>query len=340
MDRPYNASMDITADEDSAPGWEAIDQALETLYSEEEPHHWGPEVPRLAGGEEPLDGVSAYPSERGGIPHWHYVSYGLTELFDKESDDAEVSGFGFELTFRLKRETEEDPPLWPVDLMQSLARYVFESGNPFAAGHGISVGGTIAHHLDSELTAITFIDDPELGAIETPYGRASFLQIVPLTEDEFEARKRWSTDELLALMRGGNPLLVTDLGRGSILNDESVRAAVEAGVQRDGSSLGEMLANVAWSEENGRYRVKIGVREATELVRAIGSRLQHNREFGLLGDEQGVAIFPSDEPAITVSEEALLMISVDNTVAAELKALPLAEGVHSINAIPVDFELA
>lgn len=40
-----------------------------------------------------------------------------------------VSGFGFELTFRLRREPEETaPPTWPATLMQSLAKYVFQSG--------------------------------------------------------------------------------------------------------------------------------------------------------------------------------------------------------------------
>ena len=39
------------------------------------------------------------------------------------------SGFGFELTFRLKRRHgEESPPIWPATLMQALARYVFQSG--------------------------------------------------------------------------------------------------------------------------------------------------------------------------------------------------------------------
>ena len=41
------------------------------------------------------------------------------------------SGFGFELTFRLKREPgEANPPTWPAALMQALARYVFQSGKP------------------------------------------------------------------------------------------------------------------------------------------------------------------------------------------------------------------
>jgi len=43
----------------------------------------------------------------------------------------EASGYGFELTFRLKREPGETaPPTWPAVLMQALARYVFQSGRP------------------------------------------------------------------------------------------------------------------------------------------------------------------------------------------------------------------
>jgi len=39
------------------------------------------------------------------------------------------SGFGFELTMRLKREAgETGPPTWPAELLQALARYVFQSG--------------------------------------------------------------------------------------------------------------------------------------------------------------------------------------------------------------------
>lgn len=39
-----------------------------------------------------------------------------------------ISGYGFELTFRLKRETDETtPPTWPANLMQTLGRYVFQT---------------------------------------------------------------------------------------------------------------------------------------------------------------------------------------------------------------------
>jgi len=45
------------------------------------------------------------------------------------SEADSLSGFGFELTFRLRREPGETaPPTWPAALLQALARYVFQSG--------------------------------------------------------------------------------------------------------------------------------------------------------------------------------------------------------------------
>lgn len=53
----------------------------------------------------------------------------FTALFFRYTGPDGMSGFGFELSFRLKREPEESaPPTWPAELMQGLARYVFQSG--------------------------------------------------------------------------------------------------------------------------------------------------------------------------------------------------------------------
>ena len=42
------------------------------------------------------------------------------------------SGFGFELTLRLKKKDNEDiPPTWPAGLMNKLANYIFQTGKNF-----------------------------------------------------------------------------------------------------------------------------------------------------------------------------------------------------------------
>lgn len=82
-----------------------------------------------------------YP-ERGVPPHWHYISFGLSDLHgdgrvhEYRGNDG-PSGFGFELTLRLRREPDETaPPTWPAALMQALARYVFQSGKTAYCTHG------------------------------------------------------------------------------------------------------------------------------------------------------------------------------------------------------------
>lgn len=53
-----------------------------------------------------------------------FISYGFSELYEKESADAARSGFGFELVLRLLSEdpardaVDSQPPVWPVNLMQ------------------------------------------------------------------------------------------------------------------------------------------------------------------------------------------------------------------------------
>ncbi|MDI9654077.1 suppressor of fused domain protein, partial [Burkholderia cenocepacia] len=61
------------------------------------------------GGPDPLDGISVW-RRAAPVPHWHFVTYGLSELYAKESDDPAVSGFGFELTMRVADHRRLDPP--------------------------------------------------------------------------------------------------------------------------------------------------------------------------------------------------------------------------------------
>ena len=45
----------------------------------------------------------------------------------------EQSGYGLELTFRLKRQPgDTSPPMWPASLMNSLARYIFQTGEYYS----------------------------------------------------------------------------------------------------------------------------------------------------------------------------------------------------------------
>lgn len=215
------------AEENQAPGWQAIDKALQQVYGEQEPNHYGSVKPYQLGGPDPLDGISVYKSDLTPA-HWHFITYGMSELYTKESNNPKISGFGIEFTFRLVRSAaEENPPTWVLNFLQNLARYVFKTGNVFDVGHRMATNGPIALEHETDIHAIAFIQDPQLGAIETPHGYLHFLQIVGITADELKIMQQWTTADLLAILSADNPLLVTDLARKSLLNEPGKAALIQ-----------------------------------------------------------------------------------------------------------------
>ncbi|MFD8494916.1 suppressor of fused domain protein [Amycolatopsis sp. NPDC059657] len=199
-------------DVDEAPGWDAIDAVLAALYPGIEPHHVGYHPPRgFVGGA--LQGCSAYPAEG----HWHYVTYGLSELYQPQSeDDPEWSGWGFELTLRVPRKPDDDQaPGWPFAMLQELAKYVNNNQVLLKPGHRIDLRQPITGHPHlpdapaTELTVYALTMDPQLGQIGTPNGDLIFLQVVGVTADEKETMLASTTADILAKLAERNPLLVT-----------------------------------------------------------------------------------------------------------------------------------
>lgn len=208
-------------DEDDAVGWLEIDKVVEGIYGDQKPRHYAPPLHYMVGGEDPLDGVSIYDSQKD-IFHRHLVSYGMSELYyNEEAAGGEFSKWGFEFTFRLKPFDEDgDDPTWVVNLMNNLARYVIKSGKWFEEYHVIPANGPIRLNSTAEINivGVAFVSDPELGKVQTPHGEVSFLQMVGLTANEMNRITSASSayDEVkkvLDEMKTTNPLMITDLLR-------------------------------------------------------------------------------------------------------------------------------
>jgi hypothetical protein len=203
---------------DDAVGWLAIDKKLEEVYGQQPPRHYAPPIHYIIGGEDPIDGSSIYDSEKQSF-HRHIVSYGMSELYyNEEKAGGEFSKWGFEFTFRLKPFPEDkEDPLWAVQVMNNLARYVFQSGRWFEPYHFIPANGPIRLDTATDIVGLAFAPDPELGVINTPHGEVSFLQLVGLTSKELERilanPKTGEVEMLINEMRVNNPLLITDLER-------------------------------------------------------------------------------------------------------------------------------
>lgn len=203
--------------DNSAPGWDAIDSRLRTLYPHQEPKHWGTIISHMLGGPDPLDGISVYQCTDGGSDHLHFVTYGLSSLYyDEEAAGGEFSGLGFEMTFRLASPLPpEEEPLWVCNLLQNLARYVLESGRWFEQYHWINAKGPIRADCDTEIVGLAFLNDPALEPIESPHGRVEFIQAFGITQNELASFKdtKQTAEELIEHHRRANPLLITDLSR-------------------------------------------------------------------------------------------------------------------------------
>jgi hypothetical protein len=319
-------SEDDDADEFATPGWEAIDEALNRLYPEIEPLHFGTMIKWRLGGPDPLDGISIYRRD----DHWHYVTYGMSELYEKESELADQSGWGFEFTFRLAfrpgQADSEKPPMWAMNLMQNLARYVFSSGNPFASGHHLDLNGPIAlDRPDTEIRALAFAEDPELGHIDTPNGSVQFLQLVGLTLDEYDVVQQWNAERLLAALEPKLPMLVTDLARTSLTGDPAVAEAIAEGVRRDGSSTGSLFVQEAgWRTDGDRTVITFGATAAKRIAQVLPGRLPHGRGLAVDAPEGGVLFRPTDAPddelSVTEAENGYAEVRLPEAAAADLAA--------------------
>ncbi len=203
-------------DEVCMDGWNAITAAMEAHYpAQTEPIHYGVLIPWQLGGDDPLDGISVY----DGGEFYHFVTYGFSELYEKEASDPEYSGFGFELTVKLKKSCvhDEDAELRNMaGILQSLAGVAFEQEEVFSPYEYIYTGQESGMDADAKSEITGFITLPDsLGTIQTPNGMVTFVELVGVTNKELAPilDKHWSVKDLAQKL--GSDL--TDFERKSLL---------------------------------------------------------------------------------------------------------------------------
>jgi hypothetical protein len=314
------------------PGWQAINDALAPIYGDQEPKHFGTVVPYALGGPDPIHGISAYWREEP-VPHWHYVTYGFSELWEKESEDPEWSGFGFELTFRLQRPAvEETPPIWALNLLQNLGRYVFQSGSVFDSGHTMNINGKISLEDETDLRALAFVEDPELGLIDTPHGKVRFVQLLGITLDELELMDLWNADRFYEFFVKEHPLYVTELSRASILNDPELAREMRKLAKEEGSSKGSLFIGeqLSWELSQGVTTLRIKATIATNISRILAARVPHGHPLALVGSSGAVAVMPGEQFSSS-EEDGVLTLELPADLALELSALLVPErGEHRL----------
>ena len=170
-------------------GWNAITKAFEELYpGQDNPKHYGTLIKWSLGGNDPLDGISIY----DGGDYWHFVTFGLSELYEKETENKDFSGYGMEFTFKLKKDNYKDEEAeirCICGILQSIARITFTKGEIFNTYEYLYTGQTqgIDVEMKSNITGFITIPEPKCEFIDTPNGRVEFVEFIGLTDAELQS---------------------------------------------------------------------------------------------------------------------------------------------------------
>ena len=169
-------------------GWKAIEAACLKMYpGQTNPKHYGTIISWRFGGNDPLDGISIY----DGGDYYHFVTFGLSEIYEKESENKEYSGFGFELTVKLKKDgldDEESSIRGMCGILQAIARLTFNNGEIFRPDEYIYTGKTTGMDPAGKSLITGFITQLDsLGEIESPNGKLQFVELIGVTDAELKA---------------------------------------------------------------------------------------------------------------------------------------------------------
>lgn len=198
-------------------GWDAITNECNRVYPDQRnPKHYGTLVSWFLGGNDPLDGISIY----DGGDYWHFVTYGLSELYEKETEDLARSGYGMEFTFKLKKDKYEDEELeikCVCGILQSIARITFTKGEVFNSFEYLYTGQTVGIDAKqkSNITGFITVPDDKFQTLNTPNGKVEFIELIGVTNTEIEAvkNKELKVKELYSKIGNG----ITDYNRKSVI---------------------------------------------------------------------------------------------------------------------------
>ena len=205
-------------DKEWAPGWDEIEDAFRAVYGDQQPEHFGTVITSRAmfGGNEYLDGYSAYQSGKG---YSHIVTFGMSELYaDEERLGKDFSKWGYEMTVKLRNEAPQDC-IWAMNMLGNLARYTFQSERWFEPGQYVgSANNPQSLNLgkpESKITSLLIVNDTEIPTRQTIYGELAFLQLVGITTNELKAvmNDRSLIPVLLENLKKDYPDLETDMER-------------------------------------------------------------------------------------------------------------------------------
>lgn len=207
-----------TNDDLYQPGWDAIESECKRVYRGKKAYDQFVSIIKWRfGGNDPIDAVKVYDSG----DYWHFVTFGMTELYRKEFKNKDVSGYGMEFTFKLKKGTSEDRDYnemrCAVKNLQTIARVTFSSGEIFLPYEYLYTGQTIGidYNHQSSLTGFITVPDDKFRNLDTENGRMQFVEFIGVTDRELRALLNKELNVKSLFQKLGSD--VTDYNRKSVI---------------------------------------------------------------------------------------------------------------------------
>jgi len=180
-------------------GWAFIEALFGELYPGQTPKHAPPPTALpsdLRLGRASVEGTHVYDAGSS----WHYVTLGLTELYDQSDASLGPNGIRCELSMRVAKRDSAEPPLWPVAFLGKIASHVSQS-SVLAQAVSFRTGPIAGSPADAELEGAVALLDPLIEPRPGPFGKVGVILLVGVTGRQLDDMKQ-----------GGSAKLIADIG--------------------------------------------------------------------------------------------------------------------------------
>jgi hypothetical protein len=177
-------------------GWAFIEGLFAELYPGQIPKHAAlPVAPQngLRFGRTSVEGTHVYDAGHA----WHYVTLGLTDLYDQSDASVGPNGIRCELSMRVAKRGSAEPPLWPVAFLRKIASHVSQ-GSVLAQAVAFRTGPIPGAPAEAAFEGAVALLDPRIEPRPGPFGKVGVILLVGVTARQLDEIGRGGTARLIA----------------------------------------------------------------------------------------------------------------------------------------------
>lgn len=177
-------------------GWAFIETLFAELYPGQTPKHAALPVASQQGGgfrRSAVEGAHVYDAGAA----WHYVTLGLTDLYDQSDASVGPNGIRCELSMRVAKRESAEPPLWPVAFLRKIASHISQ-GSVLAHAVAFRIGPIPGAPVEAAFEGAVALLDPGITPRPGPFGQVGVILLVGVTALELDEIGRGGTAKVLA----------------------------------------------------------------------------------------------------------------------------------------------